>query len=94
MAKKFYVQHVGYPVAGRAIWHDEWKLYSTHATESAAWKRVRKAQAHLQPGQWDDHYRVIGPDGRVCDYQRYLVEQECGRVERWLRRFRAGKVSR
>jgi hypothetical protein len=64
--RKYTVQHLGYPTTTR-IEEGDWKSYSIHATESAAWKAVRKAKSHLQPGQWDDHYRVIAPDGQVCD---------------------------
>lgn len=61
MTTKYTLQHVGYPVAGRAIEKSEWKTYSEHASEDAAFKAMDKATAHLQPGQWDDHYRVISP---------------------------------
>lgn len=61
------VMHTGYPVAGRPIAAHEWTVYSKHATENAAWKRVAKATAHWENGSWDDHYRVIAPDGHICD---------------------------
>lgn len=61
------LMHTGYPVAGRAIESDEWKLYSKHATLTAAIKKMDKAQSHLERGQWDDHYIIISPDGRRLD---------------------------
>lgn len=70
------VMHVGYPVAGRPIRADEWKKYSTHQTESAAWKSVARATSHLDYGQWDDHYIVIDPDGNRCDRELYRVKSE------------------
>ena len=66
MKKNYVVLHTGYPVAGRAIQPDEWKEYSRHTTESAAWKAVERATAHLDRNSWDDHYRVIDPDGNDC----------------------------
>lgn len=76
------VQHIGHPIAGRPIQPDNWKTYSTHLTESAAWKRIAKATAHLDYGSWDDHYRVIGPDGAVCDREMYYIRTETERVLR------------
>ena len=61
--KKYIVQHVGHPVAGRSVRPDEWKVYSQHDTASAAAKAISKACAHLSPGSWDDHYRIMH-DGR------------------------------
>lgn len=85
MKKMFIVQHLGYPTAGRAIRPDEWRTYSTHATESAAWKRVAKATAHLESGQWDDHYRVIfvartAGQMVLCDRYQYVVRSETNRA--------------
>lgn len=57
--KKYIVQHVGYPVAGRSIRPDEWKVYSQHDTASAAAKAISKARAHLDRNSWDDHYRIM-----------------------------------
>jgi hypothetical protein len=57
--KKYIVQHVGYPVAGRSIRPDEWHVYSQHDTASAAAKAVSRARAHLDNGSWDDHYRIM-----------------------------------
>ena len=76
MSKKYRLEHVGYPVAGRRIRGDEWGLLSLHTTPSAAWKAIKKHTSHLQPGSWDDHYRVIKPDGSeypISDLQ-YDVE--------------------
>lgn len=61
----YIVQHLGHPVTC-VIDESEWKTYSKHATESAAWKAIWKAQSHLEPGSWNDHYRVIGTDGTIC----------------------------
>lgn len=72
---KYTVQHIGYPTTS-AISESAWKTYSTHETESAAWKAIDKATAHLQYGQWDDHYRVIAPDGSKCNRGEYNAEQE------------------
>lgn len=68
--KVYTVQHLGYPTT-EAIRPEQWKTYSTHKTESAAWKRIKKARAHLEYGSWDDHYRVIAPDGTECRYRPY-----------------------
>ena len=65
MTAKFIVQHIGYPTT-QAIDESSWKTYSTHKTESAAWKRIAKAKAHLDSAQWDDHYRVIDIAGLRC----------------------------
>lgn len=80
--KKYTVQHVGYPVAGRAIRPDEWTTYSTHQSESAAWKSVTRATAHLDYGQWDDHYRVIAPDGTTCARELFYAQEDWKRVKR------------
>lgn len=56
------VLHTGYPIAGRPIRDDEWKVYSKHKTFSAACKRIIKAMSHLSYGQWDDHYVIT--DGK------------------------------
>lgn len=72
MSKKFTVMHTGYPVAGRGIEDHEWKKLSEHDTESAAWKRVGREREHLDYGTWDDHYKVIDPDGESCDRRRFI----------------------
>ena len=72
---KYTVMHVGYPVAGRPIREEEWKVFSTHKTESAAWKKVHGEREHLGPYQWDDHYRVIGPDGECNHYEFYYASR-------------------
>jgi hypothetical protein len=61
--------HTGYPVAGRPIRDEEWKLYSKHATLTAAIKRMNKACAHLEYGQWDDHYIILDADGKRLDHE-------------------------
>jgi hypothetical protein len=71
--KKYTVLHTGYPVAGRPIQPEEWKVYSTHSSEAAAWKAVDKAKSHLEYGQWDDHYRVVSPDGQECDRWEFIA---------------------
>ena len=80
--KKYTVQHVGYPVAGRPIRPDEWATYSTHETESAAWKSVTRATSHLDYGQWDDHYRVLDQDGKTCDRELFYAQENWKRVKR------------
>jgi hypothetical protein len=75
------LMHVGYPVSGRAIRTDEWKVLSVHASEGAAWKKFEKCTAHLGTS-WDDHYILLGPDGEKCNYQEWLFNQ---RVERAIR---------
>lgn len=73
--KKYTIQHVGYPIAGRCVAPEEWKEYSKHNTLTVAIKRIYKATAHLQYGQWDDHYRIIAPDGHVCtEYEKDLAQ--------------------
>jgi len=79
---KYVVLHTGYPVAGRPIREDEWKEYSTHATESAAWKRIDKDRDGLEPGSWNDHYRVIAPDGSKCDRDEYNARTWNKRLQR------------
>ena len=83
---KYTVQHVGYPVAGRPIRPDEWATLSTHKTESAAWKRIEKETAHLQYGQWDDHYRVLDPQGNLCNSDEYYFLKELDRIARDAKR--------
>lgn len=85
------VQHVGYPTTN--VTPEMWKTYSTHATESAAWKRIQKATAHLDYGQWDDHYRVIDPDGNICSKDLFyakvnqkLIEKEWNKIDKNLSR--------
>lgn len=75
MAKKYILQHVGYPVAGRAIRKDEWKTHSLHTTENAAFLEMAAATSHLDYGQWDDHYRVIAPDGVICNIDAWRAMQ-------------------
>jgi hypothetical protein len=69
--KKYTLQHTGFPTT-RAIREDEWKTISTHGTASAAWKRTEKLTAHLSQNTWDDHFRVVAPDGTICRYDEYL----------------------
>lgn len=76
ISAKFKVMHVGYPVAGRKIREDEWKVYSVHKTGSAAVKAIRRAKAHLQPGQWDDHYMIVDEQGRDVTDEVYHAEEK------------------
>ena len=83
---KYVLQHLGYPTTG-IIREDQWSTYSTHDTESAAFKQMEKATAHLQPGQWDDHYRVIGPDGQRCSYEQFKTQRMYDKLDReWRKR--------
>lgn len=61
----FILQHLGYPTTKR-IENEEWKKLSQHKTISAAYKAMDKRNKHLEPGQWDDHYRVVDKSGEVC----------------------------
>ena len=72
---KYIVLHVGYPVAGRQIREDEWSELSRHASENAAWQAVNKDRTHLSDGQWDNHYRVVGPDGQLCDRELFYIKE-------------------
>lgn len=74
------LQHTGYPVAGRPINNDEWKNYSKHASLRAAIRKMDKCTAHLQYGQWDDQYRILGPDGNSVG--SYGIEEERYRMSR------------
>ena len=74
MSKKYTVQHLGYPTT-KVIQEDEWKDYSKHASEKAAWRAITKATQHLDHGSWNDHYRVLAPDGTVCSQDRFIDEQ-------------------
>lgn len=77
----FKVLHVGRPYApSENIPAEAWKVYSQHETESAAWKKIDQAKAHLSPGSWDDHYKVIDPSGNPCDRQRFAAEQDAERM--------------
>lgn len=69
MNKKFTVQHTGYPVAGRPIDEREWKNYSDHASLIATYRAIKIYHAHLTTGTWDDHYRVITPDGEILSFR-------------------------
>ena len=68
MTKKFVVMHTGKPYAG-SIPADAWQVLSKHTTAAAAAKRIKKETAHLSSGQWDDHYKVICPDGSEKSYR-------------------------
>ena len=70
----FTLQHTGYPVAGRPILDDEWKNYSKHASLWATIRKMDKCTNHLDYGQWDDHYRILGIDGKPVGY--YAIEEE------------------
>lgn len=81
-SKKYIIQHTGYPVAGRAIQENEWKKLSSHPSATAAIRKIRKETAHLSPGSWDDHYRVIDPDGRVMMFDKLYFEAEIEKANR------------
>ena len=51
------VQNVGFPTTG--VKETQWKDLSFHTSKLAAFKAVWKYREHLQPDQWDDHYRII-----------------------------------
>mgnify|MGYP000963963006 CR=1 FL=1 len=87
ITKKYVLQHVGHPMTGmQSIDESDWKTLSTHASASAAFKKIAAYRAPLASGTWNDHYRVIGPDGKVVDYQRWLDEQAIARSEREYQR--------
>lgn len=86
MAKKWIVQHTGFPTSG-PIREDQWATYSTHTSEDAAYKAIKAARAHLDYGQWDDHYRVIAPDGSRSDYNLWMAKQEEKEARRGMRNF-------
>lgn len=67
------VLHLGYPTSG-IVPTDQLKVASRHASALAAARAVRRYQAHLQPGEWDDHYYITGPDGEAIDASRVLTE--------------------
>ena len=73
--KKYKLQRVGYPVAGRNITSDEWKDYSNHSSLWAAIRKMDKCQEHLDYGSWDDHYRVIDPNGNTVNYLEIEMER-------------------
>jgi hypothetical protein len=68
------LQHTGYPVAGRSIAADEWKKYSKHASLWAAIRKMDKNHEHLSLGSWDDHYRIVDPNGNVLNH--HDIDQE------------------
>lgn len=68
--EKWTVEHTGKPYADR-IPDEAWGLMSTHATLSAACKRMIRERAHCQPNTWDDHYRVLDPNGKVLTLDRF-----------------------
>ena len=82
--EKYTVLHTGYPVAGRPIQPNEWSVKSKHASERAAWRAIERSSAHLSQGSWDDHYRVIAPDGTECDRQLWFVKMHMENGDRQL----------
>lgn len=87
MKKNFMVMHTGRPYGPcEPIPEGAWKILSKHTTESAAWKKIKAETSHLGPNQWDDHYKVVGPNGE-CDQREFLSLEWCKRMERiWSRR--------
>jgi len=53
----FMIEHIGYPVTN--ISGHTYKPYSYHTSKRAAYAAITRYNAHLDYGQWDDHYRVI-----------------------------------
>jgi len=76
MATKYIVQHIGRPIAAEPVTPDMWHTYKECASENAAWHAIDRATAHLSPGSWDDHYRVIAPDGHECDRWEFIYRQD------------------
>jgi hypothetical protein len=88
MSKKYKVQHIGYPTT-KNIDEEDWLDYSTHASERAAWRAISKYRSHLDHGSWDDHYRVVAPDGSVCSADRWgaqIAEENAERERKWYSR--------
>lgn len=81
---KWTVQHIGHPTSN-AIREDEWYEYSTHTSRDAAHKAIEKARAHLEYGQWDDHYRVVSPNGSIDDHYWWRQEQSDKAIRRHFR---------
>lgn len=71
---KYTVQNIGYPTSN-AIPADAWKTYSKHVSLWAAMRAITKYTAHLDYGSWDDHYRIIAPDGHVVSIWEQNEEQ-------------------
>ena len=64
---KYRLQHVGRPQT--SVKPDDWQPLSDHASLKAAVKAINKRTDHLTPGTWDDHYRIIAPDGEIITPQ-------------------------
>jgi hypothetical protein len=74
MAKKWTLQHTGYPVAGQPIYDGEWKDLSYHSTVRAAFRRITKERSHLDCNSWDDHFRVLDPDRNLVNMNALEAE--------------------
>ena len=59
------VQNVGHPKT--TVQESDWKDLSYHASMKAAFRKIDKCKAHLDYGQWDDHYRILDQDGNPID---------------------------
>lgn len=78
MKKTFAVQHVGRPYGpGEPIPEEAWSEFSRHASQEAAEKAVERYCGHLEPCQWDDHFRIVPLQDRTLRF--YLVCHECGK---------------
>jgi hypothetical protein len=87
--QKYTLQHTGRPFSPSETIHEsDWKDCSKHSSEAAAWKAVDKHREHLSPGSWDDHYRVISPDGHRCDRIEFGWEQDSIRAAKESKRWR------
>jgi hypothetical protein len=76
MIRKWTVKHLGYPVTSICGHEHDWKVYSTHSTYSAACKRILKELEGVEPGTWNDHYKIFSPDGRETSTDEYINERE------------------
>lgn len=54
---KYTLEHTGKPFAGR-IPDNAWQKLSEHKSIPLAMKRIHKHREHLNPWEWNDHYRI------------------------------------
>jgi hypothetical protein len=64
---KYKIQHVGRPQT--SVKETDWQPLSEHASLKAAAKAIKERTKHLTPMTWDDHYRIIAPDGEIITPQ-------------------------
>lgn len=87
MSTKYTVQHTGRPFGPtETITESDWSDYSKHASRNAAFRAIEKYKAHLSPGSWDDHYRVISPDGSRSQREEWLQERHEQEYQRYYKR--------